>query len=500
MTLRLNDLRRTALLFFALTTACGGGKSATPGDSGAGDGPPGSTADGIPGVTGLVAGNGVPIPDPPLKEPCAALGIAAKSCAPGDACPALTCDCPAGPRMIPILDSCLYTHRCLVGVSCPAVCAAGMEVSDQLFVCLFAGSCKSNADCTDPASPRCLLAPADTNGHCTSLQTGSDCYRDSDCGAVCVATTGGPRWCQNKMSGSPCNRDDQCQPGDVAGVGGCILPDGQYAGACTDGHNGAPCHTSDQCLPGYACVGVQDFFGTCSSRTKGAPCAVDADCFQGFCITDGPGKCDSGEPGATCAEPADCRVPSCFEQKCTGGATGAPCNQDSQCATKKCTQNSGVTGPVGQCTDGKAGSACEGSNTNQCEAGLHCLPGSPGKCAPPGGVGTPCARDVDCLTQKCGGLPNGPAGLAICTEGKLGQRCRESAQCDPGLHCVSNGFAGVCVAGQVGDPCALAVDCDSGQCPDRGGALPTFCYGFADLAPCANGDVCVASICFPTCK
>jgi hypothetical protein len=454
------------------------------------------------GATGLFASNGVPIPDPPPTDPCEPLELAAKSCAPWDDCLPLTCDCDGAPFKVPALDhdSCRLTERCLVGVSCPAICAKRMavvELTTEIFVCFFNGSCRSNADCAAPAKPHCLLPLAGWTGHCTSRQAGDDCYSDADCAGVCVARAGGGRWCQDRSSGSPCNRHDQCRPHDITGVATCILPDGGYAGVCSDGTNGGRCATSEQCLPGYACV--QTYEPVCSSRSKGAPCAVDADCSHGYCVgyPGSMGTCDNGEAGDSCVEPGDCRVPACsLAGKCTGGGNRAPCTQDSQCASQRCTLNTAPDVFGGECTDGKAGSPCR--DNAHCNAGLPCRGGT---CIEPQGLGASCEQDVQCLTGKCAGALVPVSG--VCTSGERGQRCSGTAQCAPGLHCVRLDRPpplGVCVAGAAGDPCLTGADCNSGTCLNPGGENLPGCYPAADLTSCANGQgACVTGACLHVC-
>jgi hypothetical protein len=407
----------------------------------------------IPGVTGLVAGNGVPIPDPPLQDPCAGV---------------------------------------------PSACGQ-------------VGVCVTDADCTNPARPRCLVALDGTSGHCVDGQVDSECYRDADCASsLCVAIDPSSRVCVDKQMSSICNRGDQC-PAPASGTGrsDCILLAGDFLGRCSDGTMGSDCVTADDCLPGYACAQlVAGSLGTCTSRAQGAPCAVNGDCAQGRCVDAGDpnvggtfGVCDTGELGTRCLKPSDCLSGFCGSAVCTTGAKGAPCIIDADCATQLCASaGPGVSAPPGQCTDGMQGSACWGPNStqSQCEAGLVCHGGVAGTCITAGSVGAPCQRDSDCLAQKCA-LPALPVpGLAVCTEGKRGQRCDDSSQCDAGLHCLSSGTFGVCVAGAPGDPCRVAGDCASGTCLSTSGATAS-CTGVADLASCGVTGSCVAGVCLPVC-
>jgi hypothetical protein len=120
-------------------------------------------------------------------------------------------------------------------------------------------------------------------------------------------------------------------------------------------------------------------------------------------------------------------------------------------------------------------------------------------CIATGGVGDACQKDADCLNGKCGGNPGSPAGIAVCTDGKLGQRCRDSTQCATGLHCVANSSAGVCVGGIAGDPCSGASDCKSGSCSGAGLMDGVTCLPNQDLQRCGEQGTCAAGSCFSIC-
>jgi hypothetical protein len=486
----------------AVATGCGGG---SPVAVDSGDGAPEVS---IPGVTGLVAGNGVPIPDPPLQDPCATLGVAVMTCGPTDACPALACTCGGVQKKIEVAGSCMMFGACLTGVSCPAACShsdllgAGVPAA-----CVQAGVCVTDADCTNPARPRCLVALDGTSGHCVDGKGNSECYGNADCvSSVCVAVGPGARVCIDEQTSPICNRDDQC-PAPVSGTGQshCVLPAGTILGSCSAGTNGSPCVTSDQCLPGFGCaLQGAGFIGQCTSHAQGAPCAVNGDCAQDRCVgasvSMGFGVCDTGELGTRCLKASDCLSGFCGGGKCTTGGNGAPCIIDADCATHLCASPGANVDFVGQCTDGMQGSACWRPKGNQCQAGLVCQGGAASTCIVAGSVGAPCQQDSDCLAQKCAtvtpGAPPAP-GLAVCTEGRRGQRCRDSSQCDAGLHCLSSGTLGLCVAGAPGDPCRVAGDCESGTCLSASGAT-AFCTGVADLGSCGAG-ACVAGVCLPVC-
>jgi hypothetical protein len=493
----------SVLAFFLAATATGcGGTALSSADSGAADGAP---AVEIPGVTGLVAGNGVPIPDPPLQDPCATLGVAAMTCGPTDACPAITCSCGGAQQRFEVSGSCMMFGACLTGVSCPAACShSDLVAAGNLSACVQAGVCLTDQDCINPTSPHCLRGLDGGSGHCVSGQRYSECYGDADCAsATCVAVGGTSRVCIDK---DPiCNRNDQCgAPASGTGKMTCVLPPGGFTGTCTDGRQGAACVTPDDCLSGDACAVLdQGSVGTCTSRVQGAPCAVNGDCAQGRCVDVGNpnplGVCETGELGTSCLKPSDCLAGFCGNAVCTTGANGAVCLMDGDCATHLCASVGPPSNLPGQCTDGMQGSPCWGPYGKQCAAGLVCQGmGGAGTCIAAGSVGAPCQQDSDCLAQKCAKpmlpIPN----LAACTEGKRGQRCHDSSQCDAGLHCLSNGTLGVCVAGAPGDPCRGAGDCASGTCQSLMAPPAPSCTGVADLGSCGMG-ACVAGLCLPLC-
>jgi hypothetical protein len=311
-------LRPACLVLLAtLTAATGcGSASLTPADSGAGDGPgDGHPTVDIPGVTGLVAENGLPIPDPPLHDPCTALTPTAINCGFGDACPALTCDCGGGSQAVELsgvtsfTNSCALWGRCLTGVSCPGLCSTPDFGMSALTKCAVAGTCETDADCTQRSLPKCLRAPDGTAGHCVSGQGGSDCYRDSDCASMgCVGLPYGTRMCQD--AGTICNRNDQCPTGPT-GIQTCLLRDGDIFGPCTNGTDGSQCLANSDCMPGALCLQpMMGTYGSCSSGGIGAPCVSDADCKGGLCVGDFGsvwGFCRTGAMNSVCVNPNDCQ-------------------------------------------------------------------------------------------------------------------------------------------------------------------------------------------------
>jgi hypothetical protein len=326
----------SAVFLSALAASGCGATSLTPADSGAaGEGGP--TVD-IPGVTGLVAQNGLPIPDPPLHDPCTALAPTAMDCVMG-ACPAVTCDCGGGPKPVELqgvtsfTSSCDLWGRCLTGVSCPGVCSTSDFGASELSKCAVAGVCETDADCTKPGMAKCLLAPDGTAGHCVSGQGGSDCYRDSDCASGgCVGLPYGTRACQdvNKATtGAICNRNDQC-PAGPSGIHVCLLGAADIFGPCTNGAIGSECLANGDCVPGATCLMINtptyaSVYGSCTTGEIGTPCGTTADCKTGLCV----------------------------------GANG---------------------GPYGFCRTGAVSSIC--NNANDCQPGLRCAPGDPQTCQP----------------------------------------------------------------------------------------------------------------------
>jgi hypothetical protein len=178
-----------------------------------------------------------------------------------------------------------------------------------------------------------------------------------------------------------CNLDSQCQ------AGACALPDDGFSGLCTNGANSSFCFKDAHCQPGLKCIVFENTSPRCSTQGKGAPCDTNADCNGGFCVRGGGGSpkgtCDTGEAGATCNDAAQCKVPFCV-------------------------QNGFGAGFV--CTTGK--------------------------------FGDPCTRDTHCISEKC----SAGSGFIVgqCTDGQLSHACRDSVQCEAGLHCTANAGGGTC--------------------------------------------------------
>jgi hypothetical protein len=432
------------------------------------------------------ASNGVPIPDVPAHatDSCAALGLQLVFCSPADDnpddCPPVSCDC--GGTQLSFGLGCT-SDRCLTAISCDAVCAPDTDAQTRAFLCLFNGVCKGDADCEDGG--RCLVNPGDTSGECSSREVGAACFENADClSGACVVAADGSRSCTSGLGGMNCNRDEQCV-GDLH----CALAAGAFAGLCTDGREPSPCATDKDCQTLLTCVTI----GTaqiCSAKSPGSPCATDGNCDGNFCVSS---KCASGAAGAPCTTASQCRVPLCTSaQVCSEGAPGDACHVDADCRDA-CV--AGTDGIAATCSDGDLGSACRREDGTPCAAGLHCAAsGASFTCTGPAPVGAVCAKPTDCQSQKCGGLPGAPG--AVCTEGLRGQRCHAD-DCVAGLHCVSDGLAGVCVAGVAGDPCHAPQDCLGGACLPVPAPPMIGCFGVPDFGACGARGVCINGDCFP---
>jgi len=117
-----------------------------------------------------------------------------------------------------------------------------------------------------------------------------------------------------------------------------------------------------------------------------------------------------------------------------------------------------------------------------CASGL-CDPATDA-CAP-GGAGTPCTLDEECLSGAC--------FEDACMPGGAGVPCREDRDCEVG----TCGTDGLCTpeGAPAGAPCTEGVECLSGTC-DEGSCAPggqgAPCTGSAD---CATGFACVDGAC-----
>jgi hypothetical protein len=423
------------------------------------------------------ASNGVPIPPLDPAAQCSHVLTGVEPCK--DSCPPLSCDCGGTPLAVdPGLSGCV-TKQCATSVSCTTACALGpFQVQGYVLSCLIDGLCGSDRDCAPPET-KCLVLPRETTGTCTTGGAGARCLADADCASgACVAAPDGSHACTDGAIGAACNTDRHCQSRLR-----CALAAGAFTGACTDGDDKSPCVTKTDCMPLLDCLalGVAGTRHLCTAHAPGSPCELDGQCNGGFCFL---GKCTTGAVGADCANVNQCHTRACVAQHCSDGIVGAPCFVDSDCVGQ-CSND--APGTFGTCTTGEVGPPCP------CVAGLHCNGfGAAGLCAPPTVTGGACRADADCVSGKC----SGPDPVGTCTEGMLHQQCRDTPQCQPGLHCISDGLVGTCFAGLPGDPCAAAADCANGLCP-----LPaeTFspCITQGDFTPCLSHGVCLHHVCFP---
>jgi hypothetical protein len=318
-----------ALLVTALSAPCGGRSSALTPVGSAGSG--GNTVDAAAGTDGSIAGsdggddlpgdalgadvtapprlaaNGAPIPAPALaKNSCAFLDVQSFTCSTSSkACEPLSCGCSGL-----VFDRCVL-DKCIVGISCPAACAAAPDPLSRVLDCLFKPLCKSDADCKQTSSPyKCLVPPNAAIGECTTGASGSACLADADCqSGACVVTDQDVGVCGGGFGYVFCNTDEQCSAGATDPGGGafdrCVIPPGNFVGRCTTATGGSPCFTQRDCQPSVKCglvgqvPGVGDGSGVCNARRDGAPCSSDVDCDSGFFCGAG-GKCSDGTLGTVC--------------------------------------------------------------------------------------------------------------------------------------------------------------------------------------------------------
>jgi hypothetical protein len=187
--------------------------------------------------------------------------------------------------------------------------------------------------------------------------------------------------------GDPCALDWHCQSGFQ-----CAEVTGEKKKECT-AHlaEGDECHDQAEekilCSPGLVCSTALEPHVCAKPSTDGELCAIDDDCAEGF----------------VCLKGLDVAVGACWD-----GSAGDPCVGPDGCAEGlTCTVIAGETRCV-QYLGWKDVCAPDQQPFTVCSPGLYCNLGySPARCEMPGGVGTLCAADSDCVDGLvCGAAPS----------------------------------------------------------------------------------------------
>jgi hypothetical protein len=154
--------------------------------------------------------------------------------------------------------------------------------------------------------------------------------------------------------------------------------------------------------------------------------------------------------------------------------------------------------PVGEChAPQPVGKPCMPLLPGQCEAGLLCIPASPGGLQPDGtcreagsgAAGAPCIGDGSCseglVCQFSLGASScvDPADVTVSPDG--GPCGTPSEVCDDGLVCNEAYSPPHCIptqSGQAGDPCATGLDCQEGLLCNVGLESPA-CVAAGSMGP-----------------
>ena len=353
-------------------------------------------------------------------------------------------DCPDSVLVCDDNDACTADTISGSAAQCSAVCD-----NDPITTCIDDdGCCPAGCDGQDND---CGTNP--------TVQVGSACASDADCGAggVCIPDA--------DLPGGYCTK--QCQV--AADCGGDAICLAEFGGQplCLDG-----CAADSDCrAPDYECADLlgDGTLNACLPPEEpvmpveaGLPCAADTDCDDG-------GTCFTGPPGGYCTL-LDCTS----DAECAGDGACLLIDQDTNTTA---------------CLDGCVAAA-------DCRAGYECLevdaasglsvcfPEPPEPTAP----GTACTATADCEPPQgqspfCitnAGYPNG-----YCTS-----TCAMDADCGMGGVCQGN----FCLAG-----CTTDADCNTGySCSDVNGDGTTTCNpaiaGSAAGTTCLSDDQCGVSV------
>lgn len=325
-------------------------------------------------------------------------------------------------------------------------------------------------------------------------------------------------------AGGCCASASDCPSGQVCANGACVAACfSEDVSACE-----VPLCPGPACPAARCTDGVQDGRepadcgeGCPALCSDASACLVDGDCASGRCVaarcaaaTCSDGVQNQGEAGVDCGGPCE----GCERGPCGGEASGSRCGGDPRCP--RCGDGapcqSGADCESGVCDAGVCVSCSDGAR-NGTETGVDCGGGAPG-CAPCAD-GAACAADADCAGERCvgglctsarcdDGIQNGTetgvdcgGSRADCPRCSLGSACASDADCESqrcaGQVCIScadgarngsesdvdcGGSDPACARCEPGDRCQLDSDCESGACQDG-----TCCGGtLGDCTRCAE--------------
>jgi Cys-rich repeat protein len=320
--------------------------------------------------------------------------------------------------------------------------------------CAAPGSCVSQDDCTNTATPQC-----DTQkGVCVA------CVLDTHCadGFVCL----------NGACAPGCAPDDpRCGPNQVCAPGvGCV-----------------ECVVDAQCGPGRVCTNNVCVVG-CSPMNPDCPSGLVCNEERGLCVECLTNAQCPNPPLTVCHPQTNTCVQCASNTDCTEPArpvcqpttnTCVGCLTNGDCPTGVCHMNRCV-----QCTsDAQCGGTTPRCNqaTNTCVA---CLPGASDNCP----TGQRCRPDFTC-EQGCKTGADCPSG--VCLPDGSCQGCTADTQCAAGKVCQNGTCVGACGPNA---PCGSNQTCCNGRCENTQ-ASANHC-GACGIS-CGAGQACCGGQCKP---
>ncbi len=282
------------------------------------------------------------------------------------------------------------------------------------------------------------------------------CYDQSDGRGSCSGDSGGPAFASiggsQKVVGITSFGDQYCQE-----YGAYTRVDAELA-------------FIDANAPELTCVSD----GTCVADCGSGGLPSDPDCAGIDCSANGVCVAECGSGGfpvdPDCAT-TDCSANGVCVAEC--GSDGLP--EDPDCSTETDCSANGVC--VAECGSGGlpedpdcAGIDCTANGVCVAECGSGSLPQDPDCTETPGGIGSICDDNEDCISGLCGEGPGGKLCSELCDPA--------ASDCPDGFECLVAGDSGACwpSSGDEDDPnsnmiggCAVSSSSSSGV-----GALPLF--------------------------
>jgi hypothetical protein len=310
--------------------------------------------------------------------------------------------------------------------------------------------CRSGADCQSNSCAQGLCQD--------KLWPGDACSRDEECeSGSCVNST-----CKGGGVDTPCRSSADCGTGFE-----CAAPSAGRLGTCVPGMGwpGEACTANSQCYSGicYSPTGLPED-GQCQVGEEGSACRDGSDCSSTLCTNN---QCAGKRAaGATCSNNQQCLSGSCVNSSCAPGGGNAQCFSSGDCiAGYECVMQSGSSIGICQVESGWTKDTC--ASNADCRSGVCYSPtGAPAdaRCST-GGAGKPCRNLDDCDSQLCvagacknklwpnnpcssnGACASGQCVSGYCNPGGNGTQCRNDFDCVSDARCVMPpvGTLGTCI-------------------------------------------------------